>query len=1425
MPKILIIGGKHTNFVKLSSLLKDLGPDCRLITAESGQAGYKTAQKEMPDTILLDLTNQWVAGYEVCRRFKTDAELKSIPVVMLTDSMPDIGEGAESQELCADTLLREPIDANELVIQIKSMLRMKAAEDALRSKNTELKTKISEQTRKLQESEQRYRNVVQDQTEFIVRYLPDGICTFVNDSYCQTHNTTRERMINTSLSDGLPRSEKKQFKQTIKNLSPENPIACGEHEIKTSRGDTALHQWTDRGIFNKQGVLIEIQRVGRDITEQKRAEEKARKRTQYLELLNTLNEFVNQRKSLPEILRLFTEGFKKIFSCVGTSVTLISEDQEHSLIHHYSISPEIRDQIKKLTGSSIPEMNILSKAGFLPLEMVKDGKPCLVNDPKPIQDIIASYIENKLLQKILPGMVLILQINSIMLIPLIVKGEIIGLVDASRKDSFLEWEIKLFETVSQQVASIIEREKIERKLLKLSQIVEQSPLSILVTDTAGNVEYANSKFTELTGYSRDEVIGKKPRILKPGKQPDDDYKKLWTTIKSGGTWRGEFHNTKKNGELYWESVKITPMFDKSHKITNYLAVRDDITEMKQARSELIENEALYRDLIEKSGIAILIDDEQGNITYFNQTCLNIFGYSEQEFRGLQIATLVHPDDTAKVMKIHKDRRKGLEVASRYEFKGVRKDGDPVDLEVDIVELRENGSFVGTRSYLWDISERKQAEAALTAYAQRQDKLLSTTLKLGSTLETADILDLVCLETMSLLDSNAVTIYLLDQTGTILNPAAAYSPDEQEQIMARSLDIDNSLTGKVIKAKTGMIFNNAINQPGAFQIPGTPVNVEDNILVVPLVSEGIVMGAITLYRKGAPFVQNDLIYASTVALYASVAVNNARSHENLKREILAREASEELTHDLGRIIEDSHNEIYLFDAETLHFTFMNKGARENIGYSTEEMLQLTPLAIKPYHDLDSFKQLLEPLRTGDVEYIQYETIHRRKDKSEYPVHVTLHLTSYLGKPNYLAIISDISEQKHQQEKQNELKAQLLQSQKLEAVGTMAGGIAHDFNNILQGMFLYMGIVKDQISDDEELLANFQNIIDGADRAKELVAQILTFSRKDETDLKPNKLQYLLKNALKLIRASTPATIEVRADIASDCGAVLCDVTQMHQVFINLCNNAVHAMPEEGGVLSVSLQEIEKQTAQGTGKELSSKNKMVELIVSDTGYGMDAETLARIFDPFFTTKGVGEGTGLGLSIVHGIIMDMGGDVYVESEPGKGTTIRLLMPIAQDMTDGLSHSDKGRAELQGLRILLVDDDEAILSAGKFSLEQKGFTVVTASNGRQALQLVHEDVKAYDLIITDLTMPEMTGMQLAQEIRALSDDVFIILTSGNLDPELRREFDALGFNGFVGKPWTVDELLEVVSGFDFEGVKPSLSSSNNLFRTGSEEGKQDDG
>ena len=387
---------------------------------------------------------------------------------------------------------------------------------------------------------------------------------------------------------------------------------------------------------------------------------------------------------------------------------------------------------------------------------------------------------------------------------------------------------------------------------------------------------------------------------------------------------------------------------------------------------------------------------------------------------------------------------------------------------------------------------------------------------------------------------------------------------------------------------------------------------------------------------------------------------------------------------------------------------------------------------------------------------------------------------------LTVFRDITEMK-------KLQAHLQRAQKMEAIGTLAGGIAHDFNNILMAILANCDLAKMKLAEDSEAIDNLNQVKHGGYRARRLIQQILTFSRMGEQERIALSLTPLIKEALKFLKSTLPASIEIRDYIEADPGIIEADATQIHQIVMNLCTNAEHAMREEGGTLDVKLTrvEVDRQTAL-QHHELHT-GPHVRLIVTDTGCGMDSETLEHIFDPYFTTKEVGEGTGLGLSVVHGIVNTHNGVITVESEPGKGTTFNVYFPITEKDEKIQEESDEP-LPTGNERILFVDDEQVIVYIAEEMLKELGYNVVTKKSSVEALELFRADPGRFDLVITDMTMPKMTGDKLARELMKIRPDIPVILCTG-FSPKISEEkAKEIGIKAFAMKPLVGRDMANTV-------------------------------
>jgi len=387
--------------------------------------------------------------------------------------------------------------------------------------------------------------------------------------------------------------------------------------------------------------------------------------------------------------------------------------------------------------------------------------------------------------------------------------------------------------------------------------------------------------------------------------------------------------------------------------------------------------------------------------------------------------------------------------------------------------------------------------------------------------------------------------------------------------------------------------------------------------------------------------------------------------------------------------------------------------------------------------------------------------------------------------------EIEIRKHHEKETTKLEGQLLQLQKMETIGTLAGGIAHDFNNILTPILGYTEMALEELSEESILRYDIEQINSAAIRGKDLVQQILTFSRQVDFDKKPLQLDNIVREVLKLIRASFPSNIEIQQDLDPSCGTVLADSTQMHQIIMNLCTNAYHAMMNNGGVLTVQLDKQSVVSGQVKGLTKIQKGTYVKLTIEDTGHGMDKRTIERIFEPFFTKKEVG--SGLGLSVVHGIVSNYNGTIVVESEPGKGSTFMIYLPQHSELL--FSEREVSQKVKRGKgSILFVDDEEEITFMGKRMLESLGYTVDIKSDSTTALEVFKKNPNKYDLLVTDQAMPKMMGTELIGEIKQIRPDLKSIVITGYQDSIPGNAMKQFGISDIISKPLILSEFSELI-------------------------------
>jgi len=506
------------------------------------------------------------------------------------------------------------------------------------------------------------------------------------------------------------------------------------------------------------------------------------------------------------------------------------------------------------------------------------------------------------------------------------------------------------------------------------------------------------------------------------------------------------------------------------------------------------------------------------------------------------------------------------------------------------------------------------------------------------------------------------------------------------------------------------------------------------------------------------------------------------------DITERKRAEEERARLATAIEQAAEGFVVTDTDWL-IQYVNPALERISGYDRSEIIgRHISFVNSGQPDKAFYRQIQETPPQGDVWLGR--SISKKKDGTFYEVEVAASpVRDNSGTViNYVSMHRDIT-------REVRLEKELRQAQKMEALGTLAGGIAHDFNNILAAIVGFTQMALYKSPEGSPVRRDLERVLKAGSRATDLVRQILTFSRETEQERKPLFIGPVVKEALKLLRSSLPSTIEIRQEIAiaPEEGIVLADPTQIHQVLMNLCANAAHAMRGQSGILRVDLSLVEADDFLVSICPELKPGPYVKLAVSDTGHGIDASVIERIFDPYFTTKGLGEGTGLGLAVVRGIVKSHDGAVAVHSEPQLGTTFHVFLPkiegkVAQEAAafEALPTGNE--------RILFVDDEQALVDLGKELLESLGYKVAAVTSSVEALELFRSKPDAFDLVITDLTMPGLTGTELARELLAILPNIRIILCTGFSELVDETGVQDMGICEFVTKPYVLSSLSATI-------------------------------
>ncbi|MGM0452234.1 MAG: PAS domain-containing hybrid sensor histidine kinase/response regulator [Thermodesulfobacteriota bacterium] len=780
---------------------------------------------------------------------------------------------------------------------------------------------------------------------------------------------------------------------------------------------------------------------------------------------------------------------------------------------------------------------------------------------------------------------------------------------------------------------------------------------------------------------------------------------------------------------------------------------EDITQQKMAENTLREREFLYHGIFENTGTAMIIIENDTTVSLANKQFEKLSGYSKLEIENrFKWTDFIAASDVDWMLEQHRLRRKDPDAAEkRYEARTVDRFGNTrhILVTVDMIE----GTDQSVASFL-DITESKAAEAAL----QRSEKALS---------EKEEMLQALMgsLPGMAYRSENRPgwPMVFISQGCIALT---GYTPGE--------LVADDHLYGELIheddRQRVWDTVQAALGQHAPFQVE---------------------------YRLHPKNGGEKWVWEQGRAV--GTRTDGTRMIEGFITDITTRKQTEDALRESEAnyrlLAENTLDCIWTMNLD-LEFTYINAAIEQLTGYSPEQWIGTR---LPDHMDSDTFErvstivreELVEPVQTGGR---TFETTIQDKNGQAVPVEIIGRvLYDEAGRPcGLIGTTRDIRERKRAEKNRRVLEAQLRQSQKLEAIGTLAGGIAHDFNNILTSIIGYAELAQMEPEDTDFIKNSIDQIYHAGNRARELVKQILTFSRQTEQEMIAVEAGTLIRETLKLLRSTLPATIEIHEDLGCQC-RIIGDPAQIHQIMMNLCTNAVQAMGHQKGTLTVRIAEVELDADFARRNPPARCGPNVKITVSDTGPGIAEGDMAKIFDPFFTTKPEGQGTGLGLSVVHGIVNSHGGIIDVKSDPANGTSFFIYLPIASS-TAWMETVAAAQVPTGSESILFIDDERPIAELGKQMLLGLGYRVEALTQSPQALEILQARPEDFDLVVTDFTMPHMTGVELMEGIQKIRPDLPVILCTGYSEQISQKTAEKMGFSAFLMKPTGREEMAKTI-------------------------------
>lgn len=1342
MVRVLIVDDNRQSLDALEALL--IGYGCEVDTARHGAEALVRTRRQLPDVIITELLIPVMDGYTLLRYWRLNGQLQAIPFVVYSAAVGDARDEQLALQMGADAFIAKPMEPVALFARIQAVLAQSqrspgrvlqpAADDAVvaRQYNDALLRKLENKQLEL-ELLNRELATREARLRAVFDTGPECVKLLSANGLLLDMNPAGLRMIE---ADSLQQVVNQCLYPLLVEADRE---AFRELVAKVFRGESAVLQFQIIGLKGSRRWL-------------ETHSTPLRNEQGGVSALLGITRDITQRKQAEEQLRRSQAQYRSVVEDLPMLVCRSLPDGTIEFINaayaaHVGKTPE------ELLG-----MN------FLELIPADERQRVLAN---------------------------LATLNAAR--PLMCHEHAAVAPDGTRR--FYRWTTRaLFNDQDQLVMlqsygeDLTEREQAEQALRdseeKFSAAFRASPVALVITTLDSRCVEVNRAFCELIGCAREDIIGKS--MVATGLVSQEERARLVAEIdRSGGKLAGvELSTRVRDGSVRDIVYSVTTISLQG--VSHRLSMGVDITDRKRAVAALRNSEERYRCLFAYAPDGIVVADTDGRYLDANDSACRMFGYTREELVGMDASRLVvqaelrHIEPALDAIKRHADYHR--------EWRFRRKDGSAFSAEV-MATMMPDGNLI---AMIRDITERQRTQAHIRELNRTYAVLSDINQLIVRERLPQNILDGACriavdkggfkLAWIGLIGADAGALEMTAQAGATPDTIAVLrdmfaDPQAGCAFTAQAIATGGQAVCNDIEHDAlAVAWRAAAQQRGYCAMASFPLMVGNQCI-----------GVFNLYADRVDFFD-----AEELTLLDELARDIGFAIEGCERERERQRAQEDLRRNEERfraLIEGASDLITVLDAAGV-IRYQSPSALHVLGYEPQEMVMHSVIDFVHPEDAPMMSAAIGKAMHLPMSSVPVEFRIRHRDGSWRQLQSIGRSLPDEAPEGFIVMNSrDVTER-------HALEQQLAQSQKMQALGTLAGGIAHDFNNLLSAITGNAELIRMDLGAAHPALPSVGEIERAGQRAKELVQRILTFSRSQEHQLLPMQLQPVLDEAVRLLRATLPAGVELRTQSAPALPLVRADASQMHQVILNLVTNAWHAMEGGGGCIDIHLEAADVSEVFCELHPELHPGPHVRLAVIDHGAGMDAATRARIFEPFFTTKPPGHGTGLGLPVVHGIVRGHHGAILVDSRPGQGSTFQVYLPTcaADVVAADVRPASVSAAPAHGERVLYVDDEEPLVYLATRMLKRLGYQVRGFKDAAEALAAFRADPDGFDVIITDYNMPGMSGMELAQQLLIIDPAARIALSSGYLQQSEINRARALGISEIVQKPNGFNELGTVV-------------------------------